>query len=139
MTYFEDVSRKIVECLKVKYGDKLLSVILFGSTVQGRRRLESDLDVIVVLTDVMEGDRSVRRNLESIMVEWGIPIDPLVFTVEEFKYMLDQRHPLILGVLLGYKTIYDRLGVDGLLSKLEDSLYKEGWRRYKWSGLWIKP
>ncbi len=139
MTYFEDVSKKIVERLKVKYGDGLLSVILFGSTIQGRRRLESDLDVIVILTDVVEDDRSIRRDLESIMVEYGIPVDPLVFTMEELKYMLDQRHPLILGVLLGYKTIYDRLGVDRLLSELEDSLYKEGWRRYKWSGLWIKP
>ncbi|MEM2849439.1 MAG: nucleotidyltransferase domain-containing protein [Candidatus Bathyarchaeia archaeon] len=131
MTYFKDISRKIVECLKVKYGDKLSTIILFGSTVQGRRRLESNLDVIVILTNSMENNRSVRSDLKDIMVEYGMPIDPLIFTVDEFKHMLEQRHPLILGISLGYKAIYDRLGMDGLLSRLEGSLYKDGWRRYK--------
>jgi len=139
LTYLEDVCREIVERLKVKYEDRLLSIVLFGSTAQGRRKLESDLDVIVILTDATESDRNVRSGLENIMIEYEIPIDSLVFTVDEFKYMLDQKHPLILGVLLGYKVIYDRLGVSELLNEVEASLREEGWRRYKWSGLWIKP
>lgn len=138
MITLEDISRKIVERLKAKYRDKLLSVILFGSITQGRRRLESDLDLMVITTEAMENDRTVCSALEDIMVEYNIPIDALVFTVDEFKFMLDGRHPLILGVLLGYKVIYDRLDVRGLLNKIEESLYEEGWRRYKWSGLWIK-
>ena len=68
-----------------------------------------------------------------------MPMDVLVFTWDEFCFMVEQRFPLVLGVLLGYEVIYDKVGVSKLLSDVDESLRREGWRRYRWSGIWVEP
>ena len=136
---FNRLYRDVLDGLKARYGDRLLSVVLFGSRFQGRAKAHSDLDVLVLLSEVEDEDRYARAALEEVMVRYVMPMDVLVFTWDEFCFMVEQRFPLVLGVLLGYEVIYDKVGVSKLLSDADESLRREGWRRYRWSGIWVEP
>jgi len=54
---FNCLYRDVLDGLKARYGDKLLSVVLFGSRFQGRAKAHSDLDILVLLSEAEDEDR----------------------------------------------------------------------------------
>ncbi len=64
----EDLRRgllRFVDVLEAKWGDSLVSVVVFGSYVTGSAHPESDLDVLLVKADLPRS-RLVRRHLISV-------------------------------------------------------------------------
>ena len=59
-------------------------VILFGSRVRGDFHGESDIDILVVLTNI-RAKNSVIHILHEIEIEYDIPLSPVVFTVKEYS------------------------------------------------------
>ncbi|MCG3108743.1 hypothetical protein L3N51_01028 [Metallosphaera sp. J1] len=54
----------IVDAFKKVYGDKLVSVVLFGSYARGEQRRESDIDLLVVLDTIEDRYAVVTRIVE---------------------------------------------------------------------------
>ena len=129
---------EIVKALRERFGEALLSVVLFGSRPQGRALPHSDYDILVVVSDeVIEKGRSVRQHLEEIMVKHQIPIEAITVSEDELLFMVETRFPLVLGVLLGYKILYDKVGIQQILEDLENKIVDEGGKKYVRSGLWV--
>lgn len=71
-----------------KYGDKIDSIILFGSVARGEAREGSDIDILVVAV----GDRfRMRRELSGIvldiLLETGEYISVKTLSIEDFKFL----------------------------------------------------
>lgn len=71
-----------------KYGDKIDSIILFGSVARGEAREGSDIDILVVAG----GDRfRMRRELSGIvldiLLETGEYISVKTLSIEDFKFL----------------------------------------------------
>ncbi len=140
---FEDlklgsIESEIVNALRERFGGALISVVLFGSRSQGRALPNSDYDILVVASNEMvERGRSVRRHLEEIMVKHQIPLEAITISKDELLFMIETRFPLILGVLLGYKILYDKMDIKQILEELEKEIEHEGGKKYVRSGLWL--
>lgn len=70
-------------------------VFLYGSFAIGKIHEGSDIDLIIV-GDFKE--RFVER-IGKILAMTDLPVEPLVYTPEEFKAMQDAKNPLIMEVL----------------------------------------
>jgi len=128
----------IVNALQERFGESLISVVLFGSRPQGRALPHSDYDILVVVSDEMtEKGRSVRRHLEEIMVKHQVPLEAITISRDELLFMAETRFPLVLGVLLGYEILYDKMGIKQILEELEKKIVHEGGKKYVRSGLWV--
>jgi len=132
------IESEIVNALQERFGEALISVVLFGSRSQGRALPHSDYDLLVVVSDEMiEKGRSVRRHLEEIMVKHQIPLEAITVSKDELSFMAETRFPLVLGVLLGYEILYDKMGIGRVLEGLEKEIIGEGGKKYVRSGLWV--
>lgn len=70
-------------------------VYLFGSFAKNTIHEGSDIDLVVV------GDfkESFLKRIERVIELTDLPIEPLVYTKQEFKEMVDAKNPLITEVL----------------------------------------
>jgi len=140
---FEDlklgsIESEIVNALRERFGEALTSVVLFGSRPQGRAQPHSDYDILVVVSnETIEKGRSVRRHLEEIMVRHQVPLEAITISKDELSFMVETRFPLILGLLLGYKILYDRMGIKQILEELDKEIGHKGGKKYVRSGLWL--
>ena len=76
-------------------------VFLYGSFATGNIHEGSDIDLIIV-GDFKE--RFVER-IGKILEMTDLPIEPLVYTPEEFKTMQEAKNPLIMEILRNGKRL----------------------------------
>jgi len=132
------IEKEIVDTILERFGPDLLSVVLFGSRPQGRAQPHSDYDILIVISDeIIEEGRSIRRYLEEIMVRHQVPVEAVTVSKDELSFMAETRFPLLLGVLLGYKILYDKMGIKEVLEDLEKKIIEEGGKKYVRSGIWL--
>jgi len=82
-------------------------IILFGSFARGDINEGSDVDLIVI-ADWKEGFLE-RIKLLLDLDEFGIPLEPIGYTEEEFEDLIDGENPFILEALKEGKVIYEGL------------------------------
>lgn len=127
---------KSSDSVKIKYApskervEKVLSVyfkrlrskfdvklgVLFGSYAKGSYSWGSDIDVLIVASDFPK-DMSKRF---SMLVDLKLPlqVQPFGYTVQEFRKMLKERHPLITEVLKEGQVLYATQEYRSLVEKL---------------------
>jgi predicted nucleotidyltransferase len=80
--------RQVWEEIEQRYSPH--HVILFGSRATGRARADSDVDLILV-SPCFEGQRLAERTRDFLLTirpfEYGIAVDVLCYTPEEFEVM----------------------------------------------------
>lgn len=92
---FQKVKRQLIQ--KIKLLDPVFCC-LFGSFARGDWTYESDLDVLIVMeTDLEWHERSVE--VMKFLDEVYVPLEPHVYTVEEFIKMRKKHNPFIEQVL----------------------------------------
>jgi len=110
----EIITEKILEDftseLKARLGEKILEIYLFGSTAKGTATEESDIDVLVVYSDIEE-----RRVLEvaseisfKIACEEGKLIETVPMSKQEFEQSLG-RSPFLWEVLEFGRPLFTKL------------------------------
>ena len=104
---------EVVETIREKYRPE--KIILFGSSVWGRRDEDSDLDLLIV-------KRSRKREIERIrevyrLVEryqrrpYRLPLDILVKTPTEINERLAKGDDFLRRIIEHGRVVYDRLRV----------------------------
>ena len=90
-------------------------VVLFGSAVAGKRKLESDFDLLVVLDseavprtygERMEVRTAVRKSIGEI--NRHIPVDLVVYTRAEYEYLRKQGASFLGRIENTGKTLYEK-------------------------------
>lgn len=129
MTIAEDLNR-YVELLQRDFGDRLVSVVLFGSHARGKARPESDIDVLVVIRGLPRS-RTERHGLlyplkRQVSEDFAMRATPIVLTPEEAARV----KPYYLGMLSGHVRLWDPDGFfAAVLERLQEQLRELGARR----------
>jgi hypothetical protein len=140
----EDVREELEQFIRLmerEWKEKLVSVVVFGSYARGQARPESDLDLLLVRTDLPKS-RLTRRHLlyqleRRIGHHFTDTVCSIILTPEEAQTV----KPYYLGMLSGHMILFDRDNFfAGVLERLRKRLKELGSeRRYDPDGYeyWI--
>ena len=104
-----------------RYGDRIESIILFGSVARGEAKEESDIDILVV------GDVSLEELVEvlfPILLEYGEFISAKNMEKDRFDFSAKEGHSFVRNVLREGVVLYERMGVYERMGEA----FKEGGR-----------
>ena len=112
-----------------KFGGGLISIVVFGSQVK-KPRWDSDIDLLVVIEKLPENWRERDNRFSDleydVSVKYGVSISAVYYSPEEVEFGIKVRDRLFLGVLLGYRIIYDKNGFfEKNMEELKNNLDKE--------------
>lgn len=128
--------------LRKKFGENLVSIVLFGSAARGTAKPESDLDLCVVLE---QAPRSTSEKIDIMLAaqkESKIE-EPFSYIVYSRQEAMENR-PLFLDMTIHAKILFDKDGFfAGRLEALKKRLKELGSRRVEMpDGSWywdLKP
>jgi predicted nucleotidyltransferase len=93
-----DILGELRRALEVLYGERLVTLVLYGSQARGDMTPDSDIDVLVVLEgDVNPGDEIARTGppVAALCLEHNVVISCLFMSAERFY---NEQSPLLLNV-----------------------------------------
>ncbi len=125
---YEPLVREFLKLLQEHFGDRLVSLLVFGSVARGNARPESDVDVCLVLRDLPRSRYHRHQILSPILAQlrrgpsyndlvergYAPDISALLYTPEEIK----ETKPIFLDMVEEGEMILD----DGTLRNKLDSL-----------------
>jgi predicted nucleotidyltransferase len=149
---FHLVIEKLLEKLKEYYGERLISVGVFGSVARGKFHPDSDIDVLIVVNKLPPGRRArieefienietplENRLSKSLKVKYLPEISPVIKTPEE----VEVGSPIFLDMTEEALILYDRNSfLENYLDRLRKRLNALGARRVFTGGGWywiLKP
>lgn len=103
-----EIMGELRECFIDNYGDRLISIILFGSQARGDANPDSDFDVLVVLKDAVETRKEIERTgyfLSPLCLKYSIVISNLFFSLKRLE---SERTILIQNIIKEGIPFYDR-------------------------------
>ena len=149
---YEEILKRVFERIKEYYGERLFSVVLFGSVARGTPRPDSDLDLLIVAEPLPRGRVKRVREFISGVEE---PLEPYLREVAkkgvypELSPVIKTRaevlsgSPLFLDMVYHRRILYDREGfMEQYLSGLSERLKRLGAKRVKRGNAWfwvLKP
>ncbi len=136
----KELSRKYALVLRRSFGEKLLAVVLYGSVARNEATQYSDIDLLVIASDLPEGRFARQKHLEAADKELdpelqklrrqGVFTDfcPMLKTPEEAGRII----PLYLDLVEDAVILYERAGFfSAILERLRRSLERLGARRVR--------
>lgn len=139
------VVEKLLLALKGKFGDRLVSLIVYGSVARGEVREDSDIDLLIVVDGLPRGRlkrqelfEEVERELEVEMNElWSkgfhVALSPIMKTPEEARRL----SPLYLDMVEDAIIVYDKGDFfKGVLDRLREKLKEYGAKRVRMGRKW---
>ena len=105
----ENILDIFVEQLKERFGNRILGAYLFGSTAKGTATSESDIDVLIVYSDMNERDllEAASEISFKLACEEGKLIETVPMSKQEFEQSLGHS-PFLWEVLKFGKPIFTR-------------------------------
>jgi predicted nucleotidyltransferase len=155
MTYkevFYLTIEKLLEKLKEYYGERLISVGIFGSVARGKFRPDSDIDVLIIVSKLPLGRRArieefienietplEKKLTKSLKIKYLPEISPVIKTPEE----VEKGSPIFLDMTEEAIILYDKnLFLKNYLNKLKKQLSALGAKKVFTRGGWywiLKP
>ena len=145
MEIFEIIINKLLLALKKKFGDKLVSFVIYGSVARGEARKDSDIDMLIIVRGLPKGRfkrqeifEEVEKEIEGDLKElWKkgifISLSPLIKTPEEAL----KPSPLYLDMVEDSIILYDEGDFfKKVLSKMRERLKELGARRVRLGKKW---
>ena len=145
------LAREYAEKLREALGNRLVSVVLFGSVARGEAGPQSDIDLFVVLEDAPRGMTRRRALLEPVREALTPALEALwdqgIYTdfVEIIRSREEARrfHPVYLDMTQEAVLLYDKEGfMAGVLERLRRRLEALGAKRKRLGNVWywdLKP
>lgn len=85
--------------LRQAFGNRIVEMRLFGSRARGDSHEESDVDVLVLITQT---ERDIKHAIwdmaNDLLLETDIYLSPLVMSVDEFHLLRDRERRLALDI-----------------------------------------
>ncbi len=148
---YRSLLEKLVELLSKSLGDKLVSVVVYGSVARGSARKDSDVDVLIIAESLPKSRMmrqqlflEVENKLEPVIDElWNmgfyVDFSPVILSVEEASRI----RPIYLDMVEDSVILYDKDGFfNNIISRLREKLRELGskriWVKDKWYWM-IKP
>jgi predicted nucleotidyltransferase len=150
--FFTDLHRKclaaILRTIADYYGERMVSLVVFGSYARREPRFDSDLDLLIVLKSgswsrLSERTEEFVTNVEQpcdeglqLLFEEGISMElsPLILTRDEAQNFL----PLYLDMVSNSLIIEDHEGFfAGVIEKVKQQMARWGSERINVSGHWL--
>ena len=142
---YRSVLMALLDALLRTWGDKLVSLVLFGSIARGDHRVDSDVDLLVIGKDLpkgrfarqeafMKAEELIQTMIDELY-ERGIYIDfsPIILTVDEAK----RFRPLYLDMVEDAVILFDRgKFFQTVLEDLKRKLEALGARRVRLGRRW---
>ena len=116
-----DSLKGFVDSILEQRGDRILSIILFGSMAKGNYTKYSDYDVLIIVSheELCFKDR---------LYEYSMPsdgwVEPVVYTRDEAESMLENLHPLLLDSIRDGIVICDKGLWKSLKARFDEFLKK---------------
>jgi predicted nucleotidyltransferase len=139
---FDHLTQRIAATAQQVYGDRLVSVVLYGSVARGTMRHDSDVDLLIVARDLPAGRLNRVKEFEAVEDAVGeelsraasrgihTSVSPVVKTPEE----VTAGSPLFLDMVEDARVLYDRQGFFAQrLARLRNRLSELGAKRV-WKG-----
>ena len=135
----------LLRALLKRWGDKLVSLVVFGSVARGDARRDSDIDLLIVAKELPRSRFRRQEMFEEAESEVGHLIEelwnrgyttdfsPVILSVEE----AERHRPLYLDMVEDAVVVYDKDGfMQRILSELTERLQELGaervWIGKKW-------
>jgi len=149
---FKELERRLLAEIRSFYGERLVSVILFGSVAREAQSFDSDLDLLVIAEGLPQGrmkrirefgsvENKVEPFLKTLQQKEGINtyISAIIKSPEE----AEKGSPLFLDMVEDAKMLLDRDGFFGaVLERLRKRLKELGSKRIWQGNAWywdLKP
>lgn len=148
---FKELQDKLLSEIKAFYGDRLVSVVVFGSVARGTFRFDSDIDVLIIAEGLPMG--RMKRAEEFEVVEDRLElllkdmrkngINTFISALFKTPQEAEKGSPLFLDMIEDARILFDRDGffsniLDRLRSRLKKLGSKRIWKANSW--YWIlKP
>jgi hypothetical protein len=97
---FEYLLNRLLEI----FGNKLVSVVLFGSYARKNYSKNSDLDIIVVA----ENEKNLANLRKEFLLKFDKSLDIQVFTKEDVISNFEYFSPMFSTLILGMRILFDR-------------------------------
>lgn len=111
----EDVISKLIETYAPE------RVILYGSYASGKTNEDSDIDLLIIKkTEKRLIDR--RLEVETILSDRMVPLDIMVYTPEEVRFLFSMGSPFIDEILEKGRLLYMRKATENWIKEAEDEL-----------------
>lgn len=148
---YTSLLESLVELLHSRLGDKLVSVVIYGSVARGTARKDSDIDILII-AESLPKNRLERQQLfieiegalkPAIDELWNkgyyVDFSPIILSVEEASKI----RPIYLDMVEDSVILYDKDGffsiiIARLRKRLKELGSKRVWIKDKWYWL-IKP
>lgn len=84
----EKIAAALIEKLIAQFGEQLLAVILFGSRARGEATAESDIDFLIIMSEVdAETRRQIRFLATEIWLEHGIFLSTSIVSLSHWRQL----------------------------------------------------
>lgn len=148
---YNEVKEKLVSQTKEFYGDRLVSLVIFGSVARKTQRHDSDIDILIIANNLPDGRlkramefEEIEEKMESLFKELkrkGIHtcLSPVFKTPQE----AEEGSPLFLDMVDDAEIVFDKDGfflklLERLRNRLSNLGSKRIWRDNCW--YWVlKP
>jgi len=148
---YKTLIEELIEALKRKYGDKFISLVVFGSVARGEARKDSDVDLLLVIDSIpkrrlerqkefMEVEKELEGYLNELFDEgYFIDFSPIIKTPEEATRL----SPLYLDMVEDAIIAYDKEDFfKKILERIRKRLEELGSKRVRMGRKWywiLKP
>lgn len=147
----QKLARRYAELLADSLGERLQSVVLFGSVARGDATADSDVDLLIVARDLPAGQFARKRLLADVDARFEADVaaaaagglDVRLARIVRSPEEASRLRPLYLDLTDDAVLLVDRDGFfAGVLDRLRESLRRLGSRRVKQGTHWywdLKP
>lgn len=108
----QTVLKPIVQTLKSKFNENLVSIILFGSHARAQSKKYSDIDLLVILDELNQSQLEKNELEFELSWEWqekyNKKIDLILMSREDALANFKVHSPLFSTLVLGVKIYYDK-------------------------------
>jgi len=138
----ENILKPIVDRIRDKLGEDVLSIVLFGSMTRGDFTASFDIDVLVIarnLPDDWRGRDKILLELSEIRSDHRRPVHITLTDEYAMNASIDQGAPLVFGLHDANRVIFGRDGFfEKLMEQFENNMKQWGVRKIG-NGGWFAP
>jgi len=135
----EGLSENTVKMFLEKLGGALLSVVIYGSQVDGRAFGDSDVDILIISKDGVPYSRleELCRAVNSeLTLRYVNKVNCIPFNRSDVEYMLRMKNPFLISVFENNIVVYDPRGFfQRILAKIRELFKGNKLKIYRRSGL----